>query len=70
MNPIGPLSTEKYCIFDLHYVDDSDVSIGAVIENIVADVAPQGYCYDFPHSFSFLCHCLLTFLWTSFFYLF
>ena len=29
----------------------------------------QGYCYDFPHSFSFLCHCLLTFLWTSFLYI-
>ena len=29
----------------------------------------RGYCYDFPHSFSFLCHCLPTFLWTSFFIL-
>ena len=29
----------------------------------------RGYCYDFPHSFSVLHHCLLTFLWTSFLYI-
>ena len=29
----------------------------------------RGYCYNFPHSFSFLCHCLPTFLWTSFLYI-
>ena len=28
-----------------------------------------GVCYDFPHSFSFLHHCLPTFLWTSFLYI-